>query len=137
VLPESEILTADEQVIGRYQAEIARWGNGRWASTIPPIYMLITNQRLILQAQTRKRYEPASIPARAIRAVDDLKAHRQGIVVTLKNDQRIHLFISHGHDQSLINQIRAIADLPPVKTYNLPLNVDGLQKLIEFVETIK
>lgn len=131
------LLAEGETIIGRYQAEIARWTNERWVSTVPPIYLTLTNQRLILQPQTRKRHDPASIPGRYIKDVSDLKANRQGIILTLKNDQRIHLFISTGRNHvQLIEQLRALAALPPSKDYHLPLTFDNLQRLIDFVKTL-
>jgi hypothetical protein len=136
VLPEHEILVEGETVAGRYQVEVARWMGEKWVPTMPSLYMLITDQRIILQPQTRKKYEPASIPGRYIRSVESLKTTRQGITLTLKNDQRIHLFVPTTHSHIVIEHIRAIATLPVSRTYHLPLTLNHLQKLISFVETM-
>lgn len=136
MLPEHEILVDGENVVGRYQVEVARWVGEKWVSTVPSLYMIVTNQRIILQPQTRKKYEPASIPGRYVRSVESLKSNRQGITLTLKNDQRIHLFMPTVRSDVVIEHIRAIASLPISRTYHLPLTLNHLQKLITFVETM-
>jgi hypothetical protein len=136
VLSEREILTEGETVSGRYQAEIARWSNDIWVPTVPALFMIVTNQRIILQPQTRKQYDPASIPGRYIRSVEYLKSQRKGFTLTLKNDQRIHLFVNWGNNHHIMDDLRAIAALPPGRTYHLPLTMNHLQKLIVFVETL-
>lgn len=136
MIPESELLLKDEAVKGRYQVEIARWAKDRFVSTVPALYATMTDQRLILQPQTRKRYEPAIIPGRFIADARPLKSERRGVAIKLKSDYKINLFVSGGSNLQLIDQLREMAALPPNREFNLPINSDGLQKLIEFFEAI-
>lgn len=136
LIPESELLLTDEQVVGRYQMEIARWTHDRFVSTVPPLYVLITNQRIILQPQTRKKYEPAVIPGSFIANASQLKAERRGISIRLKSDYTINLFVSGGNIGALLEQVCVLAALPPKRDYQIPLDSAGLQKLISFLEAI-
>lgn len=137
MVPESELLIEGETVIGRYNVEIARpTRDGRFTSTVPPIFITITDQRLIMQPQTRKRYAPAIIPGYYIKNVQRLKASRSGATITLKNTYRINLFITTNLNPTFINQVRQIAMLPPAKDYVPPLSPDGLSKLIHYFEHI-
>lgn len=129
-----ELIGENEKVIGRYNVEIARYSAGRYVSTIPPILVTITDSRVILQPQTRKRYNPAIIPAGYIVNVQRVKADRGMVSITLKNDYRINLFVSFMYLQHFINHLRGIAELPPAKDFVLPLNMEQLSRLIQFFE---
>ncbi|MBC8099681.1 MAG: hypothetical protein H7Y11_09580 [Armatimonadetes bacterium] len=134
MLPEHEILLEDETITGRYNAEIARWSNNRWISTIPPIYLFVTTQRVILQPQTRKNYQPAAIPGKGIRSVKPLNTQRQGIMLHLKDDFSISLFVKWKADNNLLERIQTLAEIRTSRPYQLPLSSDYLQKMIEFME---
>jgi hypothetical protein len=132
VIPESEILLPDESVKGRYQVEVARWSKDRYVSTVPALYATMTDRRLILQPQTRKRYDPAIIPGAVIADARPLKSERRGVTIHLKSDYKINLFVSGGSNAQLINQLRELAALPPSREFDPPIDPDGLQRLIEF-----
>jgi len=135
LVPESELLNEGETVIGRYNVEIARvTRDGRFTSTVPPIFIIITDKRMILQPQTRKRYAPAIIHGQFIKNAQQLKNERSGTTIILKNDYRINLFITTNLNPTFINQVRQLALLPPIKDYALPLSIDGLSKLIQYFE---
>lgn len=136
LIPESELLLEDEKVVGRYQVEIARWNNERYVSTVPPLYAIVTDQRMILQPQARKKYEPAIIVGKFIMDARRLKDERRGVTIHLRSDYKINLFVSGGNIGVLVDQLRAIAELPPNREYNLPLSTDKLQQLIDFFEAI-
>jgi len=134
---ESELLNEGETVIGRYNVEIARMTHdGRLTSTVPTIFIIITEQRMILQPQTRKRYAPAIIHGHLIKNAHPLKANRSGTSILLKNNYQINLFVTTNLNQTFINQVRRLASLPPIKDFALPLSVDALTKLITYLEQI-
>lgn len=136
MLSENEILEEGENLLGRYHVEINRRSGDRWVSTVPPLYALTTDRRMVLQPQTRKKYEPASLPGGAIKDVNIVKARRSLACVTLKNDYRITLTISWGNISEFIDQIRMIAELPPQREYDAPLSSENLNRLIEFLESL-
>jgi hypothetical protein len=136
VLSEKEILITGEMIMGRYNAEVAHRSGDRYVPLVMPLMMLVTNRRVVLQPQKRKRYEPASIPGRYIRSVDEIKTPKQGITLTLRDGRTISLFVGWGRDNDLISVIRIIAALPPSRSYNMPLSVDHLHKLIDYMGTL-
>lgn len=133
---DAELLRDGEKLLGRYTVEIARWTGGRLSSTVPPIYVLVSHERLIMTPQTRKRYEPAIIPAHYISNAKNLKADRSGACITLKNGFQINLFITASYNQEFINHVRTIAALPPAREYSAPLDAIGLKKLVEYFSHI-
>jgi hypothetical protein len=142
LIPDSEILLPGESILGNYNAAVARWSTDRWVSTIPALYAAVTQQRLILRPQARKRYEPAIIPGRSILNIEAKTLatgnnnHRQGVVIRLKQNYHFTLFINPRDSGNFVQYIRAMAALPPSKTYEPPLEPDALQKLINFLESL-
>src|SRR5687768_356859 len=117
----AELLVEGEQSLGQYNVEIARWSNDKWVSTVPPLYAMITNRRLILQPQTRKRYTPASIPGKYITDIYRLESERKVVSISLKTGYQINMFISLGKGDIFIEKLSSIALLIPQKEYNPPL----------------
>lgn len=136
MLSEKELLIPGETVMGRYNAEIAHWAGDRYVPLVMPLLLLVTNRRVILQLQKRKHYDPASIPGRFISGVEEITIPRQGITLTLQDGRQISLFVGWGRDNDLMSSVRIIAALPPNRTYDMPLSVDHMQKLIDFVESL-
>ncbi len=136
MLTADQILLEDEQLIGDYNMEIARWTRQRWTSTVPSLYVVITDRRLVIQPHGRKRRAPAIIPASHIlhvRPLDDTP--RAGISLRLKSDHRITLFVPAANHQAILQTIRQIAtprqrvDRPD---YQINLDLGSLQKLIDY-----
>jgi hypothetical protein len=136
VLTEKELLTPDERIMGRYNAEFASKSGERYIPLLMPLLLLVTNRRVILQPQKRKHYEPASIPGRFISDVQEITLPRQGVAITLQDGRVLNLFVGWGRDNDLISSLRIIASLPPTRDYNMPLSFDHLQKLIDYMESI-
>lgn len=129
-----DFLIEGEKIVGRYQAEIARWSNERFISTVPALYAYVTNYRFVLQPQTRKRYTPASIPGRWIDQVHPLNAPRRGISLEFKDGYKIYLFIIGDQSEALMKQLKSLAALPTVDSYAAPLSLDSLRRLINHLE---
>jgi hypothetical protein len=131
---DNDLLRDDESIVGRYTVEIARWNGDRLSSTVPPISVALTNQRLILTPQTRKRYEPAIIPAPFISSVNPVRSERSGACITLKNGYQINFFITTNVHRQFIEQLRALTRPAALRTYTPPIDLDALQKLVAYFE---
>ncbi len=136
LVTEQELLEPYEQVVERFSAQIMRKSGSRWVYTVPAIYVMLTDLRLILQPQTRKRYEPAIIPLRYIRMVRRLKGATYGLSLHLKGGQAIHLFASWTSPLDLIELLHDLAEVPAAKNYEAPLSLPEIQKLISYVREI-
>ncbi len=135
-VPGSDLFVEGEHMLGSYHAEIARLANGRWSPTVPPLYATVSNRRLILQPQTRKKYAPASIPGKVIQSVDPIEDLPRGVRIALKSGHEINLIVRWGSSTDFINDLRSSVVVVPARTYVPPLPVNDLQKLIEFVQTL-
>lgn len=127
-----EYLLDDEQIQGNYNIEIARWSNGRFTTTVPALYATITDMRMVLVPQTRKRYEPASIHGSIIANIEPLDSVRPGICLRLTTGQCITMFLPVVAPDTFKQQLNALTKSD--KTYNVPLSLTGLQRLIAFFE---
>ena len=107
------ILLAGEYKLGKYQVEIVRHTASGWAPTVPPLNALVTNYRLILHPQTRRRYAPASIPSTAITQVSDVMLnHRQGVRILLKEGLRLYVVVSWSQGDELTSTIKIMLTSP-------------------------
>lgn len=136
MLTADQLLLEDEILIGDYNVEIARWSNGKWSSTIPPLYAVLTDHRFILQPHSRKRYEPAIIPAHYIMHVTPLETStRFGVILTLKTEQRIALLIPTRQKDEIIRNLRTVA-LPALKDNpkraEIKLDLESIRKMIDY-----
>lgn len=132
-----ELLLDEETLIGRYNMEIARWSDHKWSPTMPSLDVLLTDHRLIMQTQSRKRREPAFIPCHTIKKVTTVEDdyHRLIAIIQLKTGHHINLFVGRG-GMPFVRALRRTG-LPqsPVKFEN-DLNLGYLQKIIQHVEQL-
>jgi hypothetical protein len=133
VLTADEILKEGEVFIGAYNVEIARWSKDQWAATIPPLYAILSDHRLILQPHARKQYAPAVIPTSYITGVRLLNSPRHGIMLLLKTGHRIGMFVALDPEQTLLNNLQNLK--PPKRDVRFTGEFDTstIQKLIEFL----
>ncbi len=136
MVTEQELLEPHERIVERFSAQIMRKNGTRWVYTVPAIYVLLTDLRLILQPQTRKRYEPAIIPLRYIRMVRRLKGANYGLSLHLKGGESIHLFTSWTSPADLIELLYELAEVPAAKNYEIPLSLPEILRLIDYVREI-
>lgn len=132
-----ELLEKEETLIGTYNMEVARWSNKHWSPTMPALYVILTEHRLILQAQARKRYEPAIIPANAISKVTALSDnyHREIVIIHLKTGHILSLYTGRQGDQFIKCLRHAAFPQSPIKFKN-DLDLDRLQKIISYMERL-
>jgi hypothetical protein len=134
VLTPSELLIEGEKLLGNYNVEVARWQVDRWVSTVPPLYVILTDHRIILQPHIRKRYEPAIIPVRYLARVVELDAPpRRGVILHLTTGHQIGMFIaSHKTREVLHNLHKMMQPVPP--RFNAELDLGSLRKIIDVVQ---
>lgn len=136
MLTPGEILFEGEKLIGDYNAQIARWHDGFWTPTMPIIYVILSDHRMILQPHGRKRHEPAVIPRRFVSKILDLQmGYRHGIVMYLKTDQHIAMYMADDPEKKLIRYLQD--QFVPPKPIELKSEIDqeNIRKLIEFFDS--
>jgi hypothetical protein len=137
VLTPDQLLHEGENLLGSYNIEIARWVNERWIGTVPLLYVVLTDHRLILQPQARKHYEPAVIPGRYIKQVTDVNDdRRRGLLITLKTGHRIGMVAAGVQADTFARNLRTLMVPPSPVRFESELNLTSIQKLITFVENL-
>lgn len=138
MLTVSELLQEDETFLGDYNIEIARWVQDRWWPTQPPIYAILTEFRLILQPQARKRHEPAIIPVSyIIRVKEFLDGRRHGVLLYLQTGHQIGMFVVGDPSGEFLRKLRE-AILPHAQSkpkFKIELDLASIQKMISYFET--
>ncbi len=133
MLTAKELLREDEILLGEYNAEIARWRDNHWLSTIPPVYIILSDQRLIIQPHIRKRHEPAVIPNRYIIGVTKLKeGYRHGVILRLKTGHHIGMLISGDPESKMLANLQTMLITRKKEIFDHKLDLTGIQKIIEF-----
>jgi len=139
MLTVKELLMEKEVFIGDYHVEIARWSNNQWNSTVPPLYAILTDLRLILQRQALKSREPAVIPTHYIIHIRPFMTQtRHGVVLALKNDQKIAILIPTHQREEIMRNLRTVAinAIRSEKRYDLSFNAEALEKIIDHIKQI-
>lgn len=136
------LLLPEEQHIGTYSVEIARWNGGRWTATVPPLYASLTDKRLILHPQTRRRYDPAIIPRYYIRRITDLNdPYRRGVVLHLHGGTPVSIFAAGQQGETFIHHLTGLSprdSLLPACPVRFDQRIDGerLRRLIQRIEAL-
>jgi hypothetical protein len=139
MLTAKELLMEKEVFIGDYHIEIARWSNNQWNSTVPPLYAVLTDMRLILQRQALKIREPAIIPTHYIIHIKPFMTQtRHGVILALKNDQKIAIFIPTHQREEIMRNLRTVAinAIRSEKRYDAKFDVSSLEKMIDHIKQI-
>jgi hypothetical protein len=137
VFSEDELFIQGEKRLGLYQVQIARPLSNGWAAAVPPLNAMVTNYRLILQPQTRKPYEPASIPNTYITKVTDVAlGHRNGVLVALKTGHQLNMYIALDQIKKFSKDMRQMLT-PPVRGHFANVLAErDIQRLIEFINRL-
>lgn len=131
------ILLAGEYKLGTYQVEIVRHTASGWAPTVPPLNALVTNYRLILHPQTRRRYAPASIPSTAITHVSDVMLNRrQGVRIALKEGLRLYVVVSWSQGDELTNTMKVMLTSPLGSAFTSSPDHQDLDRMIQFIKRL-
>lgn len=129
----------DEREVGHYQGQIMRHSGGQWSVTIPPLQVVTTNYRLILWPQTRKPYQPASIPCTYIASICEIELGRRfGYRIKLKSGHCLHLVIPGGNGEHMLEDIRRMGKLPDGwrHLFSERLTQADVDRLITYVKRI-
>lgn len=138
MLTADELLLEGEKLIGDYQVQIARWRDNVWTATLPTLYMIVSNYRVILQPHSRKRHEPAIIPKRYITDVEELKmGFRRGVIIHLRTGHLIGMFIGDDPQRKVLRSLRAAFVPPSPVIFKPDIDLENLNKLIEFLDKLK
>jgi hypothetical protein len=134
---ETELFVQGEKRLGLYQVQIARPLSTGWAAAVPPLHAMVTNFRLILQPQTRKPYEPASIPSTYIVKVSDVMlGHRDGVLVALKTGHQLNMYVGLDQIKKFGKDLKQMLT-PPVRGHFSPqLAEHDINRLIEFINRL-
>lgn len=135
VLTIKDILMEGEVFLGDYNMEVARWRDGRWSAMVPPLYVIVTDHRLVLQSTSRKQHDPAIIPASYITEMQSFTFEfRRGVILRLKTGHAIALFIPGLKGDEILRDLHTItAPTSKPKRYKMTLELGDLQKLIDYV----
>ncbi len=137
MLNEAELLLQGEFKLGYYLVEVARCLDTGWVASVPPLDALVTNYRLILAPQTRRRYEPASIPAVYILKIHEMQLGRRlGTIVSLKTGHQLPLFIGYGHAGDFAENIKTMLTTPAGSGFKPNPAQNDLQRLIHFIQSL-
>lgn len=127
-------LVPGERVLGHYQAQIARLTGTGWAASLPPLYATVTNARLILKPQTRRVYDPASIPARQIRRVQSLVlGRRNAVTIGLRDGLHINLFIPGRQSEMFVADMQRMLFPSPRARFTAHVPVYDIHRLIDAI----
>lgn len=136
--PSGVTLLPGETVLGEFQAQIARCSGSDWVATIPPLAATVTTYRLILRPQTRRPYQPASIPSVYVTEVVDMPLRRRmGVRVCLKTGHQLNLYAGYSLSGSLSETLRAMLTSPiGAPRFRPRLSRRSLHRLIQFIDKL-
>ncbi|MEZ4667085.1 MAG: hypothetical protein R3E39_04055 [Anaerolineae bacterium] len=137
VWDEDGLLLTGEHKLGQYQLEIVRHTASGWAPTVPPLNALVTNYRLILHPQTRRRYSPASIPNTAITQVTDVMLnHRQGVRIALRDGLRLYVVVSWSQGEELTSTMKVMLTTPLGSGFSESPAHQDIDRIISFIKRL-
>jgi hypothetical protein len=134
----SDLLIKGERILGNYHLQIARRSDSGWTVTIPPLYALVTNHRLILWPQTRRSYPPASIPRSYIVKVSTVALERRNaVLIQLKTGHEFYVIVGLSEGGPFVDMINKMLTPPLLgRIFAARLPKQDIQRLIELIEQI-
>lgn len=137
MFPEAELFVEGERLLGRYTVAIARYSNARWSQTIPPLQMTVTNRRLFIRPQTRKAYQPASIPNTYVTKFQPVELEdRSGIMIALKTGHQLYLYITKEEATRMLDDMSAMKAPPTKIRFDDTIVEQDIQRIIDFVNRL-
>jgi hypothetical protein len=133
VIEEKDLFVEGERRLGRYTVVILRQSdNGRWMPSIMQLDATVTNYRLLLRPH-RKKYEPASLPAAYIRAIElTRKGNYHCVQIKLLTDHLLFLMLSTGKLDDLHDDLKAMKAPPPKFSFDDKVAKHDIERLITF-----
>jgi hypothetical protein len=137
-LTADELLIEGETLLDSYQTQIARASDNRWIPTVPPLFVILTDHRMILQPQHRKYHEPAIIPARYVTKVEPLNTNfYQGVILHLKTGHRIGMFIASNLRDKFEDEVRTMMVPLRQPRYKFTFDPECVERLISYLKESK
>lgn len=137
MVDENTLLLPGECKLGRYHVAILRHSSTGWVPTTPPVNILVTNYRLVLHPQTRRKYQPAVIPSTFITQVSKAEmGYHKGVRIGLKNGMWLYLTINWSESQELTEAVKKMLVSPIGNTFIPNPAQAELNRLIEFISRL-
>jgi hypothetical protein len=133
-----DLFVRGEKTLGNYQLQIARRATSGWTVTMPPLYALVTNYRLILWPQTRRSYPPASIPRSYILGVNNVRLdQRSAVHLRLKTGHELYMIVALSEGGPFTEMMERMLHPPLLgRIFAARLPKQDLHRLIELIERI-
>ena len=120
-----------EYRVGRCTAVLLHETNEGCQPSVMPLDCVTTNYRLLLRPH-RKKYEPASLPARYIRGIYMMqRGKHKCIALLLLTDHWLYLILQTGKLDELYNHLLAMRP-PPRYQFDKSLARRDIERLITF-----
>lgn len=134
---DADALLEGELSLGQFQISVMRYTPGGWVPTVPPLQANVTNYRLLLQPQQRRRVEPASIPNTFVTRVQDvLLGGRVAVSLHLKTGHQMHFVPQGGTGDSFSACVRQMLASPIGNRFEDELGARDLLMLIARIRLI-
>ncbi|HLU08479.1 MAG TPA: hypothetical protein VK003_02350 [Oceanobacillus sp.] len=133
-----DLLVRGEHILGSYQLQVARRTDSGWTVTIPPLYALVTNQRLILWPQTRRSYPPASIPRNyVVKVTPVVLDHRNAVLLQLKTGHDLYLIVGLSEGGPFVDMVKKMLTPPLLgRIFKARVPKQDIQRLIQLIEQL-
>lgn len=133
VIDEKDIMIDGERRLGRYTVVLLNQSSdGRWMPAIMQLDALVTNYRLMLRP-FRKKYPPASLPARYITASElTLQGNYHCIEIKLITNHIIYMMLGTGKLDDLHDDLHAMKSPPPRFQFDDKVAKHDIERLISY-----
>lgn len=126
-----------EKELGVYQVTVIRRAASGWVPSPPPLDAMVTNFRLILHPQTRRRYPVASIPSLLVTTIAEVELGRhQCVTLTLKTGHQLYLSANWGVGADLGGALRAMLTSPVGEPFKIRLGSDEIRRMIQLIDRL-
>jgi hypothetical protein len=129
-----EVLNPEEgeRILGRYTVNILRESGGTWTSTMMPMDATISNYRLMLRPH-KKKYEPATLPARYIRSVEmTRKGNHHCVEIVFITQHILYIILGTGRLENFYEDLSAMKAPPPKFKFDESVARRDIERLINF-----
>ncbi|MFQ3567791.1 MAG: hypothetical protein SNJ59_12420 [Aggregatilineales bacterium] len=134
----ADLLIDGERPLGTYHVRLVRFTYSGWTVTVPPLHAVVSNFRLILWPQTRRRYTPASLPRTYILGMGEVQLdERRGVLIRLRTGHQLFMIVHPSELPEFVLTLQSMLT-PPVRgrIYTArPLRRD-LQRIIHTIQRI-
>lgn len=135
MIKDTDFLVDGEKPIGEYSVFILqRVGEDNWSPAVMPLDALVTNFRLLLRPM-KKKYAPATIPARYLRDITlTQKGHNHCVALTLITGHELYLINGTGKLDALYDDLSLMKVPRPKLQFQFDDKIarEDIQRLVSF-----